>query len=425
MNLTRNQIIIIGIGTLIVIVVILIFTGVIPGLQQGGGGQQAVQLTIFGVENERNFRDLIDSYVKLKPGIKIAYTQFSKDDFEKKLLEALAAGRGPDIISFHNSWLPKHFDKIIPAPATQISLNQVQQLFPKVVEQNFVSGDKVYALPLYIDTLAMLYNKDTFDAKGIALQPVNWTEFQSLVPKLREVNNFGQLTKPAAAIGGSGKSIDTAAPLLNLLLMQFGGPSVESLGEVKFGEAGAEAFNFYLSFGNAASANYTWNDNLRYSLDDFSQGGTAIIFDYNSAVPTIKSKNTFLNLGIAPMPQLAGASQPINQADYWGLAVTNQSRNPAWAWDFIITAATNSQLSDAYLKSSNQPPALRSLINNSLDDPNLGVFARQALTARAWPGPASAALNRIFSNMLESVLTGRLTQNQAIAQAENEINSIR
>lgn len=425
MNLSRNQLIIIGIGAFIVIVIVLIFTGVIPGLQQGGSGQQAVQLVIFGVEDERNFRDLIDSYVKLKPGIKITYTQFSKDNFEKNLLGALAAGRGPDIISFHNSWLPKHFDKIIPAPVNQISLNQMQQLFPQIVLQNFVSQDRTYALPLYIDTLAMLYNKDIFDAKSIALQPKNWTEFQSLVPKLREVNDVGQLVKPAAAIGGSGKSIDDAAPLLNLLLMQFGGPTVDNQNDVKFGEAGTAAFNFYLSFGNPQSANYTWNDNLRYSLDDFSQGGTAVIFNYNSAIPVIKNRNAFLNLGIASVPQLAGAGQPINLADYWGLAVTNQSRNPAWAWDFIITVATNSQLSDAYLKSSNQPPALRSLVGKYLDDPKLGVFARQSLTARAWRGPDSASLSQIFSNMIESVLTGRLSQNQAISQAENEINSIR
>ncbi len=424
MNLSRNQIIIIGIAAIIVIVFILIFLGVIPGLQQNIN-QKAVQLAAFGVEDEKVFDSLIENYGKIQAGVKITYYQFSKDDFEKKLLEALAAGRGPDIISFHSSWLPKHQNKIVPAPSTQISLNQVKQLFPQVVEQNFVSAEKIYALPLYIDTLVMLYNKDIFDAKTIALPPRTWIDFQALVPKLREINSSNQIVKSAAAIGGSSKSIDQASDLLNLLIMQFGGPRITSQNEFRFDKAGSDAFNFYLSFTNPLTLNYTWDDNLFYSLDSFSQGKTAVIFNYNSAIPVIKSKNAFLNLGIAPMPQLAGASQPINQADYWGLAVTNQSQNSAWAWDFIINVASKSEIADAYSQATGESPALRSLVSKYIDDPKIGVFASQALTARSWGEPDKSALNQIFSNMIESVLNGRLTQSQAISQAEEEINSAR
>ena len=425
MNLTRSQIIIISIAGLVVLFFILVFLGVIPGLKDTSSGTPEVQLSFWGVENQGVMSDLIDAYSKLRPNVSIVYSQIPEETYEESLISALAAGRGPDLLMFRSSWLPKHSDKIYPAAETQISLTQVQQLFPKVAEQDFTASSKIYALPLYIDTLALIYNKDVFDAKAIAIVPQTWQDFQILIPKLRELNEQNQIAKAAAAIGGSKKSLSQASDLLDLIMTQFGSPRLGEIGGIQFGNEGLNAFNFYLQFANPASVYYTWNDNLTYSLDALSQGKTALIFDYASVIPKIKSKNPFINIGVAPMLQFKGANQPIDYADYWGVAVSKQSRNPGWAWDFVIQTTTNSAPSESYLKNSGRPPALRTLIAKYSNDPNLGVFAKQALTARSWPKPDSESIKKIFSNAIESVLTGRLSSSQALEQAENEINSIK
>ncbi|MDP3015353.1 MAG: extracellular solute-binding protein [bacterium] len=450
MNLSKNQIIIIGIAGIIVLFFILLFLGVIPGLKKSGtggnfgtiGGGSETVVNFWGIADSDNdakaIRAVIEEYQKINKGVRIDFTAFDNaKNYEKTLLNAFATGKAPDIVAFHNTWLTKHCDKIIPIPETVFPLSALQQLFPQVVEQDFVlrqthsasSGqaqDKslIVALPLYIDTLALLYNKDMFDAKAISLPPTTWQTFQNLVPYLREVNLLNQITKPASAIGGSEKNIDNASDLLNLLMMQFGSKMIDDYGKSSFVREGLPALNFYLQFSNPNSPYYTWNENLRYSLNSFSDGSTAMIFNYASRIPLIKAKNPYFNVGIAPMPQPTGISQPLNYADYWGLSVSNQSRQSDLAWNFILFASANPQTAEIYLQAAKKPPALRSLIQKYINDPELGVFSRQALTARSWRQPDSNAIKQIFSNIIESILSGKISPQQGLEQAENEINGL-
>ncbi len=432
MNFSRSQIIIISIVGVIILFFVLVFLGIIPGLNtdgNGGGGSpftpQQTELKLWGVFDDLNDLQLvINGYTNVNKNIRISYRQFNDvATYEKTLINALATGQAPDIFMFHSSWLPKHYDKVKPVSETQFPLIQLGQLFPTVVEQDFVLNKTIYALPLYIDTLALLYNKDIFDAKAIALMPNTWTEFQSLIPRLKELNQVNQIIKPAAAIGGSEKSINSASDFLSLLMMQFGSQMADKNNRINFGTKGLQALNFYIQFANPASPYYTWNDNLPYSLDSFSQGLTAVIFNYSSQISSIKNKNPYLNLGISAIPQI-NTNQPVNYANYWGLSVSNQSKNPVEAWNFIIYATTDPQLSEIYLQITHKPPALRVLIEKYKNDPDLGVFVKQALSARSWWQPDSTGVKQSFSNMIESILNGRLSSENALKQAENEINGL-
>ena len=225
MNLSKNQIIVIGAIGLIVLFFVLLFLGVIPGLKKSGtsgnfgtiGDGSETVVNFWGIADNDNdvkaVRAVIEEYQKINKGVRIDFAPFDDaKNYEKTLLNALATGKAPDIIAFHNTWLTKHYDKIIPIPETIFPLSALQQLFPYVVEQDFVlrqAQDEssrqeeksfIVALPLYIDTLALLYNKDLFDAKSIALTPTTWQTFQNLVPYLREVNLLNQITKPASAM---------------------------------------------------------------------------------------------------------------------------------------------------------------------------------------------------------------------------------
>ncbi len=433
MQLTKTQLTIIFAVVVVVLIIVLIFIGVLPGRKQNGGssiggigGGQQTEIIFWGVENEQAIRPIIDSYSQVNKIARIAYTQFNENNYEKRLVDALAAGRGPDILMFHNTWLTKHYGKVMPLPVESgFSITQMRQLFPQVIEADFTNGGNIYALPIYIDTLAFLYNKDFFDAKGVAMTPKNWNEFQYVIPRLRELDFGNRIIKAGAAIGGSERSIDKASDLLSLIMLQLGTQMINQSGEAEFARTGADkALNFYLQFSNPNSQSYTWNDNLRPSLDNFSQGGAGAIFNYQSAISVIKAKNPYLNLAVSPMLQLAGANQPINYADYWGLTVSNQSQNPGIAWNFILYFSADPAIAEQYLEISKRPPALRSLIQKYLNDPDLGVFASQALTARSWAQPDSAGVRRIFSDMIESVLSGRLLIDSALEQAENEVNSL-
>ncbi len=97
-----------------------------------------------------------------------------------------------------------------------------------------------------------------------------------------------------------------------------------------------------LQFANAAGSNYTWNDGMGDALDEFCAGEGGDHFRlFSSALAAIKAQASFLNYGVAPMPQPADATVAVNYAKYNGLAVSRNSTNVAGAWNFIIGLTTS------------------------------------------------------------------------------------
>jgi uncharacterized protein YaeQ len=77
-----------------------------------------------------------------------------------------------------------------------------------------------------------------------------------------------------------------------------------------------------------------------------------------------------------------------------------------------------------YVDVSLNPPALKYLINQKLNDPNLSVFAYQTLIARSWQEKNMEKINQIFNNIILGVNVGKYNVRDAIKLAEEQINQI-
>ena len=314
---TQRQIAIIVIGAIVAIGLgaLFIFNG-----QKKASTAQVFTLSVWGTDDEKAFNDLITYYTQYDPAAKITYTQVDPADYENQLLRAFAAGNGPDVFEIGNRSLPKWQSTLAELPeayASQFGTLQLQNDFPSVVQSDFTvpataTTTGVYALPLSIDTLAMVYNKDLFDSAGIATPPTTWDDFEADILKLRSENSTGQIVRAAAALGGSETSISEAPDILSLLMLQNGTQMVSGdLSAATFAgaetSAGLSAFNFYLQFANAVSPYYTWNDAMGDDVQSFINGNVAIIFGYHDTLNTIKAKSPFMNIGVAAIPQPGGS----------------------------------------------------------------------------------------------------------------------
>ncbi len=243
-------------------------------------------------------------------------------------------------------------------------------------------------------------------------------------------NAQGQITQAALALGGSETSIPNAPDIIFLLMMQNGtqmtypGGSTATFAAGNGNDtSGLNAFNYYLQFSNAANSNYTWNDGMGTALASFTQGKTAVIFDYSSAIAEIKATAPFLNYGVAAMPQPANAGVAVNYAKYNGLAVSRDTTNLAGAWNFIISLTTSPADENIYQKDTGAPPALRSVIAADLGSPTTAVFASQALTAKSWHENVSEQYDSIMNTAIENVLNGAADSTTALTQAQAAMNS--
>lgn len=430
---------------------------------------QPITLTYWRVwDGPDAFQDLISSYNELHPYIKVEYRKLRYEEYEKELINALAEDRGPDIFSIHNTWIMKYKNKLEPLPAEitlvypviqgsiekkvvpvlkttkTITLNEIKNNFVEAVYNDVVVDEevdkldvqKIYGLALSVDSMAMFYNKDIFNNSGIAEPPKYWNrDFQQAVKKMTKQDAKGNIIQSGVALGG-GANVERQSDILSLLMMQNGTEMIQKSNRVTFNlipnplqaqgyNPGAEALRFYADFANPSKEVYCWNSTMDNSLDLFIQGKLAMMFGYAYHLPTIRTRAPKLNFAIANMPQIEGSSKTTNFANYWVEVVSKKSQNKDAAWDFI-QYITKEEQAKIYLEKTKKPTALRSLINQQIDDVDISVFANQVLTANNWyHGEDANAMELIFEDMITEANTSdeKLTDilNRATSRVQQTI----
>jgi multiple sugar transport system substrate-binding protein len=404
------------------------------------------------------FKEIIENYNKIHPFITIKYKKLRYEEYEKELLNALAEDRGPDMFSIHNTWMKKYENKIEPLPEQitmaypvekgsikkevipelrtkrTISPKQLKDVFVDVVSHDVVFDDnKIYGLPMYVDTLAMYYNRDLLNNAGIATIPKYWnTEFQQSVKKLTKHDNRYGIIQSGVSLGGS-DNIERYSDILSLLMMQNGALMLDDNNQIRFHtipptmkndkyNPGLEALRFYTDFSNPSKEVYSWNEELNPSMEMFISGNLALTFSYSYSLEEIKNRAPKLNFSVAKMPQIEGNPVDVNFANYWVEVVSKKSKHKEEAWDFIHFA-TNKEQAINYLNNTNKPTAIRSIISEQeLSNPELSIFANQTLTAKSWyQGNNPQAMEKIMGDMIDSVVNKESELTQAINLAASKV----
>ena len=420
---------------LIAAIALLVFLTVILILRNiGGQTQESVTLEFWGVFDEQQAYDAImRDFQRQHPNVRITYSRLPYESYEQDVVNALAAGSGPDIWMIHNTWLPKHGAKLQPLPENipgqdqpLMSIKRFREDFVDVAYQDLVRDGEIFALPLYVDTLALYYNRDLFNSAGISQSPKSWDDFNNDVELLTKLDQIGNVTQSGAAIG-SARNINRSTDILMALMIQSGvqmtdpdDTSATFAHSVDNQQVGEIALRYYTDFTNPAKETYTWNDNQHYSVDAFSEGATAMMFNYSHQIDIVRGKAPRLSFTVAPMPQLS-SSDSRTFANYWAPAVTTNSAHPAEAWEFIEYLASKEN-AQRYLVETKRPAARRDLIETQRSDPDLGVFAVQALTAQSWYQIDNTAIETIFANMIDDVNFGRATPKEALQNAESSVD---
>jgi len=425
--MNSNRVFYILAGVIVIAIFLVVF--LILNNLGGGDGGRPVTLQMWGVFDPNSaFERMISNFQLQNQNIKIIYKQIPYEEYERTLIQALAAGTGPDIAMIHHTWLPKHGNKLKPFPADLkhdkkpvFSFKEFQDQFVDVAVRDLTSQEQIYAMPLYVDTLALYYNKDLLNSAGITRPPQTWEEVNDDVQILTRLDGSGNIIQSGIALG-TARNINRSTDILSALMIQSGVRMNDDGGGPTFAERvnsqniGAIALEYYTDFANPQKQTYSWNDSQHYSIDSFIEGATAMMIGYAHQAQVIRTKAARLNFAIAPMPQ-ASLSSPKQYANYWALAVTNQSANSDAAWRFLVYAGSREGASE-YLNQTQRPSARRDLIELQRDDLNMGAFAVQAIAAMSWHQKDNVAIESIFADMIDDVNYKRFTIRDALERAQ-------
>ncbi len=429
-----------------------------------------VDLEIWGPFDSGDVFDrIIGDYKMINPYVReIKYRKFTVDAYKNDLINALATGQGPDIFLINNTWTPSFQDKIEPAPEAIIKEYEFRNTFVDVAVGDFLEKGKIYGIPLSVDSLALYYNKDMFNAAGITSPPKTWEDFNDAVYRLNRVDSYGEFIQSGAALG-TAYNINRATDILGLLMFQNGTQMVnqertEAIFDrpINIGNetvnAGESALKYYTAFAQSNNSLYSWNPRMHYSIDSFYEGKTAMMINYSWHYETIKNKNSKLNFAVAPVPQI-DIHNPVNFANYWGFAVSKNKISSAdpqqkaaqskiaydknktrihESWQFLRylamknggqitlingiagtfkTFPLKSDPADEYLKMTKRPAARRDIIEKQKTDPILNPFAFGNLTAKSWHQKNPEAAEHVLKEMIDSINRGDTTAYEALKLA--------
>lgn len=385
------------------------------------GNTGAVTVTLWGSVSGDLISPIIqDSFDS--DTLSVIYQEISPDRLDQELLEALAAGRGPDAVILPAELYLRYRDKIIVVPFTNYSERLFRDTFIQGAEI-FLDPAGVAALPFSVDPLVMYYNRDMLEGAGLVSAPKFWDEFLTLGGKLTRRDQIGNISRSAVALGEY-RNIENAKEIIVALLAQGGNPvTIRQEGRyfVTLDQNGTSpVLDFYTEFANPLKPSYSWNRSQPNSRSAFLSSMLAVYFGFASELAELRKGNPNLNFDVALFPHPRTSEVGTTYGKLSGMAVLRTSPNPSAA--LAVTSTLTSASAGARMnEGSGLPPVRRDLLAARPSDAFGGILFDSAIRSRGFLDPNPRESAPVFQNMIESITSGKLKSAEALNVAQSQL----
>jgi ABC-type glycerol-3-phosphate transport system substrate-binding protein len=360
-------------------------------------------------------KKMVADYLKDNPKAKINLIVESEIDYGERLLNSLKDGKGPDVFTIHNSWVPMMAEQLDPMPANVYSQEEYSKSYYSVVSKDFKTTEGIVGIPLEYDALTLFVNEDIFSRSG-KTYPKTWDEFATLADELTLKDGKGFILQSGAALGIT-QNVDYWQEIIALLLLENKSnlfspntnPTVEQT-----------SFEALLSFADYYSTAKVWNSSLPSSTTAFADGKAVMIFAPAKAAREIKkiSPNLKFRTIIVPQVRKNDPNEPdVSYATYWAQAVWRKSGDKELAWDFLKYLASDGSYEkmQSYYKELGIPPPASPKVSQReklTNDRVLGSVVALAPIATSWyladktydgPKGINTSVNAAYKKTIDAV----------------------
>lgn len=427
------QIVVIGIFVVLLIFGFLGFSGKLDFILPPSNKEVVYgNVTLWGTLPAQTVQSLIADTLGGNKSITINYIQKKPETINREFIEDLARGKGPDMIMLSQDEILENMDKLSVVPFQSFPEREFRNRFIEEGEL-FLRPNGVIAVPFTIDPIVMYWNRDIFKSALIASPPALWKDFYALVPKITIRDNSGNITRSLVSFGGY-RNVSNAKEIISLLMMQAGSPVVAyqngvlSAGLVvpdsaTLGNPVVSALRFFTEFSRQEKDSYSWNSSLPPSRTMFESGDLALYFGYASEYSSIKQKNPHLNFDVTLVPQATNAKIKLTFGKMYGIATPKASQNPNGAIYAMLLLSGKDVLANLSTRTG-LPPVRRDLISVRPEDAISSTFYDSALLSSAWRDPSPKETNSLFMTMIETVISGRSSMNEALSVAQRRMSDL-
>jgi len=335
----------------------------------------------WGLVDESIYEPLISDFESKNPNTKIEYVKQSTINYRERLTNSLARGEGPDIFSFHNSWIPMFRTELDIIPSFVMETSEFEETYYPVAVADLETKQGILGIPLEYDGLALYINEDIFASAGKSV-PQTWDQLKDLAKELTQRDARGIIIQSGASLGLT-ENIDHWQDIVAFMLFQNHATPSNPVGA-----QARDALLYYARFKN----DNLWSDQLPSSTIAFANGDVAMYFGTIERAKEILAINPNLRFKTTTLPQLRRndpSEKDVSYASYWVQGVWKRSASRGVAWRFLDYLSSREALQEIYRNTEEReligdPYPRQDMAVLLRDDRIAGSVVANAPYARSW-----------------------------------------
>lgn len=273
------------------------------------------------------WQHLADMVHEKHPNITVTLKTAPWGDYWTKLPILAASGQVGDIVAMQSLRTPSFYQVLEPLNAYVERDGFDKSAFVGSIMEGMSANGQLYGLPYDVGPWVVFYNKDKFEAAGLALPAVDWTmdDFMTAAKALTTEGSYGFGATPGLFpqwVAASGASYLTEEGKV-----EFTRPEVVKA---------AESFGALVSVDKVAPAVPATADPGDFVSGRFDSGNVAMLVDgpwsILGKVGTVK-----FDLGIVPMPAGPAGSQSVTAGSGFGISTSSKNKDAAWLAIQVLT----------------------------------------------------------------------------------------
>ncbi|MHB1783790.1 MAG: ABC transporter substrate-binding protein [Acidimicrobiales bacterium] len=333
------------------------------------------------------------------------------------VLSQFSSGSQPDLLMLDNPQLGEFAADNVLVPLSSLgSLPVLKRINPANVAETTYGG-KLYALPLYTNTIAIFYNKTLLKENGITTLPRTWAQFSADAKKTAHGSDQGFVFSGQAGPGQATWQFDPWA-------WSNGGSMSDPSGT-----ASVQALTFLTSLvkeGAAPKSVVNWTQ--AQPIQEFEAGKAAFCENGLWNIPALDQQFPKLKWGVFEIPtRVAGQTvvAPFG-GEVWSIPKTNPTAEKA---AFALLQAMSGNLV-AFAKVDSAVPTVPTLWrqspwNTSVYAPFLAELKHGRSRTAGFVKPANEpTISLDIGNEIEASLIGKVSPAQAMQAAQSQIASL-
>lgn len=429
-----------GLGVLLVVAFV-----VIALINRGNQSSEDKSLLVYMPYDEAGVYEKISAeFLAANPGVELTFKFIDAKDakeYEAQVVNEIADGAGPDIWLVRSDWIPKHAAKSIAIEVTSGTPDPIAAvktvIEPALVDMNVYQG-KLYGIPLFADSLAVIYNQDFYNNAAESLSdsdrgilgtfPATWALVKAQTALVtKKAGNV--ITRSGMALG-TAETTYSPVDVLSALLLQRGATVLSedevsvtfNLAKFEGGKSvfpATEATDLFTSFARSSESSYSWNNDLGNATDAFTAGKTGAVIGYYSLVQGWLKQSLGFSMVITPLPQISAEGERVDFGVTWSHIVSGQTKSPSLARAYL-SYLTRNDIQVAYAEETGKvsvlPIKLLTVPTSAVKsaDAFRSLFISQLKTAKQLQKKEWIAVDEYLQDLIKLVVNSKQLPQTAV-----------